>query len=301
MPVFRSADDDVALHAGYAALGQVANMRAQMDVLVDAYERAAIHAGRAGLPNDFLGWRQMGRFYGSTPLAELLEWEEAHRAGIRQPGSRARRAEALAMLGRFDEARALLAELRRELADRGEEFGLAEVSAMNVVSVELLAGDPASAVAFGEEGCRLLEKQRQQSVLSTAAGRLAQALYALGRLDEADAWANRGSELGASDDALTQLLWRQVKAKVHARQGAHAEAERFAQEAVAIGERTEMLDAQGDAYADLAEVLSRAGRASDAAEALKQALARYEQKGNLVQAGRVRAQLAENVSSGPEM
>jgi tetratricopeptide (TPR) repeat protein len=205
------------------------------------------------------------------------------------------------MLGRFDEARALLAELRRELADRGEEFGLAEVSAMNVVSVELLAGDPASAVAFGEEGCRLLEKQRQQSVLSTAAGRLAQALYALGRLDEADAWANRGSELGAIDDALTQLLWRQVKAKVHARQGAHAEAERFAQEAVAIGERTEMLDAQGDAYADLAEVLSRAGRASDAAEALKQALARYEQKGNLVQAGRVRAQLAENVSSGPEM
>jgi class 3 adenylate cyclase/tetratricopeptide (TPR) repeat protein len=299
MPVFQSAGDDVALHAGYAALGQVANMRAQMDVLVDAYERAAVHARRAGLPNDFLVWRHMGRFYGGTPLAELLAWEEIHGAALRNVWSRGRRAEALAMLGRFDEARTLLAELRAELADRGEQFALAAVIADNAVSVELLAGDPAGAVAFGEEGCRILEKQRQTSVLSTLAGRLAQALYALGRLDEADAWANRGSELGASDDAITQLLWRQVKAKVHARHGAHAEAERLAQEAVAIGERTEMLDAQGDAYADLAEVLSRAGRASDAGKAFGQSLARYEQKGNLVKAGRVRAQLAANLSSGP--
>ena len=48
---------------------------------------------------------------------------------------------------------------------------------------------------------------------------LAQALYALDRLEEADAWAGRAAELGASDDAFTQMLWRQVRAKVlaHAR------------------------------------------------------------------------------------
>jgi hypothetical protein len=57
---------------------------------------------------------------------------------------------------------------------------------------------------------------------------------ALDRLEEADAWAGRAAELGASDDAITQMLWRQVR--------------------VTIGEGAEMLFQLGDAYADLAEV-----------------------------------------------
>ena len=77
----------------------------------------------------------------------------------------------------------------------------------------------------------------------------------------------------------TQMLWRQVRAKVLARRGEHAEAERLAREAVAICEETDMLDAQGDAYADLAEVLLLGGKADEAAAALEQALERYERKG----------------------
>ena len=49
-----------------------------------------------------------------------------------------------------------------------------------------------------------------------------------------------------------------------------------------------MPDAQGDVYADLGEVLLLAGRAEEAAEALAQALARYERKGNVVMAARTR-------------
>ena len=45
-----------------------------------------------------------------------------------------------------------------------------------------------------------------------------------------------------------------------------------------------MLDAQGDAYADLAEVLLLGGKRDEAAAALEQALERYERKGNLVSA-----------------
>jgi predicted Zn-dependent protease len=64
------------------------------------------------------------------------------------------------------------------------------------------------------------------------------------------------------------------------------------------------LDGQGDAHADLAEVLALAGRHEDAVGALEQALGRYELKGNLVVAERVRARLAELVvqtrpQSGP--
>ena len=87
------------------------------------------------------------------------------------------------------------------------------------------------------------------------------------------------------------MLWRQVRAKVLARRGEHAEAERLAREAVAIGEGTDMLNMQGDANADLAEVLLLGGKAGEAAAALEQALDRYERKGNLVMAGRTRDRL----------
>jgi thioredoxin-like negative regulator of GroEL len=86
---------------------------------------------------------------------------------------------------------------------------------------------------------------------------------------------------------------RQVRAKVLARRGEHAEAERLAREAVAMGEGTDHLDAQGDANADLAEVFLLAGKPDEASAALEQALEHYERKGNLVSAQRVRERLAE--------
>ena len=98
---------------------------------------------------------------------------------------------------------------------------------------------------------------------------------------------------GASDDALTQMLWRQARAKVLAHRGDHAEAERHTREAVGIGEGTDMLNAQGDAHGDLAEVLLLAGKPAEAAAALEQALERYERKGNLVMAERTRTRLAD--------
>jgi len=156
-----------------------------------------------------------------------------------------------------------------------------------------LAGDHAVAVELGEEGCRLFDELGEQSFLSTAAGKLGQALYALDRLEEADAWAGRAAKLGASDDALTQMLWRQVRAKVLAHRGGGAEAEQLAREAVAIGEGTDMLDAQGEAHADLAEVLLLTGKPYEAATALEQAHERYERKGNVVSAQRAQARLAE--------
>jgi predicted Zn-dependent protease len=61
---------------------------------------------------------------------------------------------------------------------------------------------------------------------------------------------------------------------------------------VAIGERTDMLNDQGGAFVDLAEVLSLAGRLEEAVEALEQAKPRYERKGNVVMAERTRDRLA---------
>jgi class 3 adenylate cyclase/tetratricopeptide (TPR) repeat protein len=295
LPVFHAAGDELALYIAYTALAEAGEKRAQMDAALEAYEQAFAHARQAGhVPAGFLAWRAACRFFGTTPVSELLAWldENEPRAG-RDHFLRAYRAGSLAMLGRFDEARAILAEERAELAERGGGVLLANITAFESVWIELWAGDPTAAAEFGAEGCRLHEELGEQGFLAHAAGNLAQALYALDRLDEADAWAGRAAELGARDDAWKELLWRQVLAKVLARRGEHAEAERLAREAVAICEETDLLDAHGDAYADLAEVLTLTGKPTEAAAALEQALARYERKGNLVSTERARTRRSD--------
>jgi tetratricopeptide (TPR) repeat protein len=76
------------------------------------------------------------------------------------------------------------------------------------------------------------------------------------------------------------------------RRGEHEEAERLARKAVEIGETTEDLSSKAETRADLGEVLALAGRPEEAAEALEQALARFEAKENLVMAGRMRERIA---------
>src|SRR5206468_1388812 len=81
-------------------------------------------------------------------------------------------------------------------------------------------------------------------------------LCALGRYDEAERLAQLGRELGDERDASTQAAWRQVKARVQASRGEHAEAETLAREAVTIFEPTDAINVQGEALCDLAEVLA---------------------------------------------
>jgi tetratricopeptide (TPR) repeat protein len=124
-------------------------------------------------------------------------------------------------------------------------------------------------------------------MLADAAGHMAFAVLELDRLEEADAWAGRAAALGASVEAEKEMLWRRVRASVLARRGQHVEAERLAREAAVICDGTEMLNEQGNVYADLGEVLLRAGKPAEAAAALEQAEERYRRKGNVVSARRV--------------
>jgi class 3 adenylate cyclase/tetratricopeptide (TPR) repeat protein len=294
LPIFEAAGHDRALYTAHRALGQVANMRAQMDTALAAFERAALHARRAGMPNRLVGWRNMAQFAGMTPVAEQLAWyDELDTRDRRSYPVRSRHAEALAMVGRFAEARALLAELHAELVERGVGSAIAATVGESEMQVEFLAGNPAAAVEAGGRVCTLLDAMGESAHLSTVAGELALACCELGRLEDAARWADRAAELGSSDDAVTQVLWRQARAKVVARRGELVEAERVAREAIAIGESTQMLDTPAGSYAALAEVLTLAGRPAEATEALGEALARFERKGNLVMAERMRDRLAE--------
>jgi class 3 adenylate cyclase/tetratricopeptide (TPR) repeat protein len=299
LPLFTEAADDLALYTAYCARGWAADFHAQNLLGFEAYERAAEHARRAGLPDEQLAQRAANLVFGPTPASDVLTWiddnEPRDRRDYWLSGSRA---QALAMLGRFREAREIIAQARSDLLDRGGGLELALLSGFPGFYVEQLAGEPARAAALGEEGCRLLEDVGDRGYLSTAAGQLALALYALGRYDDAEAQAARAAEIGSRDDVWTQMLWRRARAKVLARRGDHAEAAGLVRDAVALSEGTDGLDAQGDAYADLGDVLVLGGELDDAAAAFGQALERYERKGNLVMAERTRKRLDPLLGSG---
>jgi tetratricopeptide (TPR) repeat protein len=292
LAVFQNTGDDLGLYVAYSALWEkVPSRRAEAIAALEGDEGVFAHAGQAGLPSMSLGGRAAWRFFGVTSVPELLEWLDANEPPTgRDHFLRAYRAGSLAMLGRFDEARAILGESRAELGERGLGVLLANITAFESVWVELWAGDPAAAAEFGAEGWKMYEELGERIFLSAAAGNLAQALYALDRLDEADTWARRGEKLGLADEDEN---CRRVRAKVLARRGEHGEAERLASEAVTSCDQTDALNMQGDAYADLAEVLVLAGKPNDAAAALEQALQRYARKGNVVSLRRTRARLAK--------
>ena len=128
--------------------------------------------GRRDMPHELLGMARRWRFYGTTPGPELLAWLDEQRGTRRAGHSFPRRTgrRALAMLGRFDEARAILAE-SRERAGRARRGNPArDTTGIASVDVELLAGDPAAAAEFGAEGCRLHDELGDKGFLSTAAG-----------------------------------------------------------------------------------------------------------------------------------
>jgi class 3 adenylate cyclase/tetratricopeptide (TPR) repeat protein len=303
LPALTASGDDFGLSVAYYAGSAAAHQRGRMEAELMALERSVVHARRAGLP-PYGGWTLLSvataRFRGPRPISELIVWlDEEAASGMRNPYLPAFRAIALAMLGRFEEARALLTSVRKDLADRGARLQLAVATAQVGVELELLAGDPAAAATLGEEGCGLLEQAGERSFLSTAAGYLAQALYALGNLEAAEDRACSAAVLGATDDALTQTLSRQVRAKVTAACGRHAEAEEVAREAIALADATDLLNVQADAYSDLADVLGLGGKTDQARTVLGQALGRYERKGNTVMAERTRLRLAGVDATGP--
>jgi ATP/maltotriose-dependent transcriptional regulator MalT len=192
-----------------------------------------------------------------------------------------------AMRGDFDTARELLAAGRRALDELGQPVWVA-VTGQEAFFVEMLAGDPAAAARTLRQSYETLSGMGERSFRSTIAGLLAHALCELGEDDEADQFSRACEEAAAEEDVFSQVLWRSARAKVLARRGEADAAEAAAREAVAIAERTDLLNTQADALLDLAEVLAQAGRSDEARAAARDAADRFERKGNLPSLERAR-------------
>jgi tetratricopeptide (TPR) repeat protein len=176
------------------------------------------------------------------------------------------------MIGDFEAARTLMARHRAIMEEIGRKLMLGG-SAQMAGYVEMLAGD--------------------RAYLPAVAAMLASALEAQGRHAEAERYVETASSMAADGDIDTQFRLRVIRAQLLLAQGRADEAERLVRGAVALAADTDELDLQAEGEVVLAEALRTVGRLDEAAAALDEALRRYEEKGDLVSAGRVRATLAE--------
>jgi tetratricopeptide (TPR) repeat protein len=179
--------------------------------------------------------------------------------------------------------------LRVELGYRLEQAWVAARSA----KVEAYAGNLPAAERKLREACATFTDMGERSHFSSRAAELAEVLWAQGQDDEAERFTQLSEEAASSDDVEAQALWRAVQAKVLARRGEPTAAERLAREADALARTSDDLELQGDTLAALGEVLRRAGRPQDATAALRAALERYERRGIVILAERVRARVGE--------
>jgi tetratricopeptide (TPR) repeat protein len=194
-----------------------------------------------------------------------------------------------AMLGRHGEAEELMRRARSEMHDAGEWIWI--VSFWYAV-IGIWHGDPVAAEAELRPAYDALKKIGEKSHFSSIAHGLATAVYAQGRLEEAEQLIRECEEACRANDIHSHILWRSTRAKVLARRGEGVEADRLAREAIAFAETSDFLPAHADALADLAEVRELAGDTEEACSALERALMLHEKKGNTLAGDLCRARLA---------
>jgi hypothetical protein len=297
IPLFEARGDDAGLTQAWWAIADAEWLRCRYAESAAALTRAIEHAGRAGkahIERTLVHLVGPALVYGPTATLETLSWHEEHRwLETMRPSGGVSRGQVLGMLGRFEEGREAILEAEGRIREIGLDRLLGPAAAEGHGQLELLAGNAVEAERQIRIGCDLVERFGQFGVLATYSGYLARALLELGRDDEAERWSRRSEELGARDDVLTQMLFRQARARVLARRGEHDAAIPLAREAVLIGEGTDMLFTRGNALVDLAEVLELAGDTAGAGAALERALADYDRKGVPPAVEQTRARLAE--------
>jgi class 3 adenylate cyclase/tetratricopeptide (TPR) repeat protein len=235
-------------------------------------------------------------YYGSTPVDDALRLHERIEALLPEGIVSAALASAgrfvlLALAGRKEEA---LDEMVRgdrlwaDIGNPGEEvmWYQARGDAMFIL------GRYEEAERFFSQAVEIFDSLGESGFNSTATAVMAETLSYLQRFDEAEAAVERSRALGAEDDFATQVVWRRAQALVLSSRGAHDDALRLVDEAVAKVDATDYLVMRSETHAVRGMVLRDAGRIEEARAALKRAAEMFERKGAALLARRTREEIA---------
>ena len=188
----------------------------------------------------------------------------------------------------FADARDAIARARSVYDSSGTKIRRA-MDADVAGEVELIAGDPAAAEQHLREAYEAYRAMGERGFSRSVIGQLAEALYAQGRLGEAQQMTEEGQAAAAPDDIDAQTRWRAVRAKVLARAGQFPAAQALLDEAGALVSPTSSAALQAQILLVRVEVDRLAG-ASERAEASLRAAPR-------IYADRHAAPLAEEAAA----
>jgi tetratricopeptide (TPR) repeat protein len=271
----------------YRLLALSEQNRGRLENAASAIVEVTRHARRAG--NQRLVARSslglcMNLVFGPTPVPQALEQCES----ILDAGLGDRLVEAMiqckvaqlrAMNGEFDAARALYRRGRDLLRDLGQGVRAASTGG-DVIVVELLAGDLATAESEARADYRFLEQHGEAFFMASMAAWLARVVRDRGHDEEALALTRTAEAAASEDDWDAQVLWRAVRAPIIARAGDHAGAEALATIALESARRTEDAMLLADTLFELAVVEQISGRLDRAKATVDEACSLYAAKGN---------------------
>lgn len=299
VPALEAHDDTFGLARAHSAYATVFDWQMRHDLAV-AHARRAETAyrllGHAGQADTLV---VVGEARGATPLAEAIRTCETSLA-LRP--DHLRRVAYLrlhlgylrALGGEIEGARAAASVASTELEELGEELGLGTSALWYLGGTEAVLGDRERAEAIWQRG---LDYTRDRPGLpewhAYFLARLGELAFERGDPDTASDLAERARVIGIEADRETEIAWRRVAARAAAVTGHPRKARRLAREALALADRTDDVMLRSGARLDLAEVLSRDGRAADGRAHLLDALGLLDRKGAVLPARHARERFAE--------
>jgi predicted ATPase len=298
---FADPDDELGFARTRRLIANIDMLHGRFGRAGENFRRAASHANASGNWReecDNLAWLVTASVWGPTSVNSALTTctDVYARAGhdlTLQITTLLGSAVLQAMLGHPEKARSLAQQAKSLLTDLGPTMFTEVTKGQACAYVEIYAGAAPAAEREALESYRFLDEHGNRVWLSSLAAMLAQATYAQNRWAEAEAYMEISALAAAPDDLDAQVRWRAVGARLAARTGNVAEADRLSDEALRFVEMTDFLDSHADSLVVRAEVLLLQTRRAESAAALAAALALYERKGNVVSAAEVRQLLKE--------
>ncbi len=196
-----------------------------------------------------------------------------------------------AFRGRGAAARRMVDSARRTVTELGLRHALLEVEQFAGI-VELVVDDPAAAEVHLRKAYNGFRRMGLDADTAETAALLGRTCLALDRDAEAVELCTESERL-AGHALKPSIAWRTLRAHLLSRGNDHAEAQRVAEAAVGLAERTDLLVDHGDACASLATVLGAAGDAAGARVAAERAVGLYDRKGAAALAEKARGILGE--------
>jgi len=187
-------------------------------------------------------------------------------------------------------AAAEAAAISDELGERRHWFRYAfmEYALDNIpAALDAARAEVAALAALSETGAR-----------STMVGLQAWMLALTGDSEAALQAADESRQLGAQDDAVTQIIWRMAAGLGHGQLGNLEEADRLTAEAIELAASTDSLSA-ADAWEARARVLAMLGRRSEMLHAAGRARELHAAKGSVNFVRRLDRFLAEQEAAAP--